>query len=205
MKLISLPLECEAHYCSDFMSKADADQLFEEIRTNYDLSDTVIQVINGPTVTLSTGRCIFADPDIVDEDKMPPEFDRPHHWPKSILKLKQRIEAITGRQYNVCMGIYYKDGHADVAYHQDYRAYGDTSSIPSISLGQPRTFSLRRVDDVPEQVHNIVLPHGSLIIMGEHCQDRYEHAILPEPEITQARLNLTFRAFDRTKKRIANS
>ncbi len=195
MELIKLPLACTVHYCSDFMGKADADKLFELICTDYDLSDTVVRIINGPTITMDTGRCIFADTDIVDEDTLPPGFDRPHHWPPVLLALKQRIEVLMGREYSVCVGIYYKNGHADVGYHQDLRAYGDTSSIASISLGQPRTFSLRKLED-PSDVHNMVLPHGSLIVMGEHCQERYAHAILPEPEIDQPRLNLTFRAFE---------
>lgn len=200
MELIKLPLACTVHYCSDFMDTLGADQLFHQIRENYDLSDTVVQVVNGPTITMDTGRCIFADADIVDEDTLPPGFDRPHHWPPALRALKQRIEMLTGREYSVCVGIYYKNGHADVRYHQDLRAYGDTSSIASISLGQPRTFSLRRLDS-PAEVHNIVLPHGSLIVMGEHCQERYEHAILVEPEIDQPRLNLTFRAFERRLQR----
>jgi len=59
MELIKLPLACTVHYCSEFMTTFDADQLFQQIRTDYDLSDTVVQVMNGPTITMDTGRCIL--------------------------------------------------------------------------------------------------------------------------------------------------
>ncbi|MEO1628577.1 MAG: alpha-ketoglutarate-dependent dioxygenase AlkB, partial [Bacteroidota bacterium] len=73
--------------------------------------------------------------------------------------------------------------------------YGHTDCIASISLGAERQFSFRRMDDVSEQC-NLVLQNGSLLVMGQHCQQRYQHAILPQSDCQQPRINLTFRKFD---------
>lgn len=42
----------------------------------------------------------------------------------------------------------------------------------------------------------IDLPNGSLLLMGDGCQERYEHSLPLDPGCTAPRINLTFRPFD---------
>ena len=79
-------------------------------------------------------------------------------------------------------------------FHSDPSAYGPTDCIASLSLGADRDFSFRSVENHSD-IHTIALASGSLLIMGEHCQDRYEHAVPRCPGCTEPRLNITFRKF----------
>ena len=72
-------------------------------------------------------------------------------------------------------------------------AYGDTNIIPSISLGEEREFQLR--ENATQEIYNITLENGSMIIMGENCQKNYEHALPPHSKYKNARINLTFRKY----------
>lgn len=108
------------------------------------------------------------------------------------MELRRKIESLTGRIFGACVCIYYRDGTKGVDFHRDLPAFGDTSVIPSVSLGAERTFVLRNVSDHSDRF--VLKPaHGSLIVMGEGCQQRYEHAVLHDETVTRARINLTFR------------
>ena len=81
-----------------------------------------------------------------------------------------------------------------MAYHSDPSAYGNTDCIASVSLGAEREFLLRDQEN-PDETYSYLLENGSLIIMGEHCQEHYEHAVPPDPTCHAPRINLTFRKF----------
>lgn len=81
-----------------------------------------------------------------------------------------------------------------IDYHTDPPAYGDTSVIASLSLGEARRFSLRSQSD-PDEVHDVELLSGSLVIMGAGCQEQYEHALRVEVSRRNPRFNVTFRMF----------
>ncbi len=114
-------------------------------------------------------------------------------WPDNLFKIKQRVEALTKKPFQVCVCIYYPNGNNRVSYHSDYSAFGDTTTIPSISIGEERAFLLREKSSQIE--HEIFLEEGSLLIMGEHCQERYEHSLPIRPKYKNGRINLTFRQY----------
>ncbi|MCH2490888.1 MAG: alpha-ketoglutarate-dependent dioxygenase AlkB [Flavobacteriales bacterium] len=65
--------------------------------------------------------------------------------------------------------------------------------IASVSLGQERLFNLR--EKATQKEHELLLHQGSLLNMGEGCQELYEHALPLNPEYKQPQINLTFRKF----------
>jgi len=89
------------------------------------------------------------------------------------------------------MCLYYPDGNFFAPYHSDQETSGYNTILPSISLGGVRTFSFRSLDD--GNVHNMELNHGSLLVMGAHCQSRYEHSLLKNSAFEKDRINITFR------------
>ena len=107
--------------------------------------------------------------------------------------VKEKVETYTGHQFETCVCIYYPDGNSGVGYHSDFIAFGDTTLIPSLSLGEDRIFKLREKETLIE--HEILLNNGSLIIMGEHCQERYEHSLPENSKYKNPRINLTFRKY----------
>ena len=80
-----------------------------------------------------------------------------------------------------------------MVYHSDLLAFGDTSFIPSISLGEERKFALG--EKATLEIFETVLENGSLLVMEENCQARYEHSLLIDPIYKNGRINLTFRLY----------
>jgi len=97
-----------------------------------------------------------------------------------------------------------------IAFHSDNEEFGDTQSIASISLGVSRTFTFipkgankeDNENDVigrdGEERKSLKLSHGSLLFMGENCQENYLHGMKKESIekdklFNKTRINVTFR------------
>ena len=50
-------------------------------------------------------------------------------------------------------------------------------------------------DFVDAVENNILLEHGSLLVMKKDCQEYYEHSLPENPEYLNPRVNLTFRKY----------
>ena len=145
----------------------------------------------GPGYT-EFGKLMFIDEELKTAGRFPEfAYGKNFPWPKEIRFLKERVEAQTGLVFGTCVCIWYPDGNIGVDYHSDQPAFGDTKVLPSISLGGERKFQLR--ENATGKVFEKRLETGSMIIMGEYCQERYEHCLPEDPECTEGRINLTFR------------
>ena len=107
--------------------------------------------------------------------------------------LKKSIEKHTGIKFETCVCIFYPNGNSGVDFHSDYIAFGDTTIIPSLSIGEERIFLLREKET--GKVNELKLENGSLLVMGEYCQERYEHALPLNSDYKKPRINLTFRKY----------
>ena len=65
---------------------------------------------------------------------------------------------------------------------------------PIHSLGADREFAFRARND-PGDEYRLVLKSGSLLTMGEHCQERYEHALPLDPACASPRISLSYRPY----------
>lgn len=143
---------------------------------------------------MDTGKMTFLDEDLFHSGKMPKErFGETAPWFPELLAVKLRVEQMFNRPFHTGVCIYYPDGNAGVDYHYDPPSFGDTSVVPSLSLGQERVFGLRERKTRHE--HKLPLQNGDLVLMGKGCQDLYEHALFVDPSITEPRINITFRTF----------
>lgn len=191
---MKLPLNCEAEYCSNFLEKSDANALFFELNDVIKKIKYIPQTEDGNTYEVNFGKVMFLDQNLLDENRFPEQHWGPTRgWTNKLKTLKEKIENFTNRKFEVCVLIYYPDGNSGVGFHSDYVAFGDTSIIPSISLGEEREFKFREKESGVETSQ--LLENGSLIIMGKHCQDRYEHSLPINPKYKEARINLTFRKY----------
>jgi alkylated DNA repair dioxygenase AlkB len=121
------------------------------------------------------------------------EVLQPLPWTSALLRLKQRLEEDLDARFNSLLLNLYRDGHDAIGWHADDEVeLGLTPLIVSISLGQPRTFLLRRKDDHRRRL-SMVLDHGSLLVMSGTTQRYWQHAIGREAGAKDARINLTFR------------
>lgn len=87
----------------------------------------------------------------------------------------------------------YPDGNTSLGYHRDIESeLGDEPTILTLSMGATRRMELRPQADV-EQLVEVSLEPGSLLIMKGRCQLDWYHGIIKEPEITSPRISLTLR------------
>ena len=127
-------------------------------------------------------------------------------WNPPLLKLKQRIEQHCAERlpkpatFNAVLANLYRDGNDAMGWHADDEPeLGPNPVIASLSLGQPRCFRLRRIDD-PKQQFELQLAHGSLLIMAGATQHHWQHALPRRKRVQQPRLNLTFRQIRNLKR-----
>jgi alkylated DNA repair dioxygenase AlkB len=194
MEPVTLSLNCVATYYKAFITKEEASQLFDHLIEIVKSKEFAPRTVYGEVPDVNFGKTMFVDQDLLDKNVFPEFLWGPVTvWTDKLLVLKDKIEEAVGEKFQVCVLIYYPDGNSGVAYHSDFVAFGDTTIIPSISLGEEREFRFREKETGAE--FPIVLQHGSMVIMGEHCQDRYEHSLPIDPRYKNPRINLTFRKY----------
>lgn len=192
--MLSLDQFC-AQYVDSFISEKDSNAIFEWILSHVEgLDYEDIEMGDGSVFRLSVGKCMFVDEPLLSEDLLSKRHGRRQHWPDILLSVKQKIETLTGLDFSVCVCIYYRDGSESMGFHYDPPAFGPTNVIASLSLGQAREFCFRDKHDHTEQ-YSLMLNNGSLLVMGEGCQENSEHALPISTNYNDPRINLTFRQF----------
>ena len=96
-------------------------------------------------------------------------------------------------EFNVCLLNFYEDGHQRIGWHSDREEIGRDTPIVSISLGATRSFLLRAKHDGIRDRIKLDLTSGSMIVMENICQHLYLHSIPRQTDVTEGRINLTFR------------
>lgn len=189
-----LPLGCRVEYHAHFLSAAECRDIYEFLDGIPELKDRRFIDVNQRETVVDTGRYMLADPDLLGFDKLPAVWGGRSAWPPCIEPVKHRIESAAGAQFQVCRCLHYESGEVGADFHADLPAYGSTDVIASISLGDEREFVFRNIQNHGDQ-YSLVLRSGSLLIMGEGCQDQYEHSLPVSGGVRRPRFNLTFRRF----------
>ena len=113
-------------------------------------------------------------------------------WLPALEQVKLTIEQYTGQKYNACLLNYYHNGNEGMGWHADNeRELGINPVIASVSLGSARRFDLKHT--TTGELKQLILPHGSLLLMGGTMQHNWKHCIAKTTKIHQPRINLTFR------------
>ncbi len=109
-----------------------------------------------------------------------------------LLALKALVELHSDDTYNSCLLNLYHSGEEGMAWHSDGEPdLKKDGAIASLSFGAERKFAFRhkRTGDKVE----LLLEHGSLLIMKGTTQTHWLHRLPPTKKITTPRVNLTFR------------
>lgn len=113
-------------------------------------------------------------------------------WTPELLVLKAAIEERTGETFNSCLLNLYHDGSEGMAWHSDgEKDLKKNGFIASVSFGAQRRFAFKHKQT--EDVINMFLEHGSLLVMKDETQTNWLHRLPPVKNITKPRVNLTFR------------
>jgi alkylated DNA repair dioxygenase AlkB len=115
-----------------------------------------------------------------------------HAWTQRLLAIKQDVETQSGHGFNSVLLTYYRDGQDHVNWHADDEPeLGDAPVIASLSLGACREFQYRHKQG--EEHGSLQLRDGDLLVMQPQFQQQWEHRVPRQLDVSQPRINLTFR------------
>lgn len=187
-------------YDDHFLAKHEQDLLYSYFSQLFQRQQNrkVTNPYNNKSHYLARKTMVFIEPKTVNTEIIPKIWGDDvtvREFTTDLLRLKEKIEQATNFHFNICLANYYDTGNNTIGYHSDNEEKGSTSCIASVSIGAERVFSFRTKSS-GKIYKDMRLRSGSLLIMGDGCQENYEHSLLKYPECKKPRLNLTFRLFD---------
>jgi alkylated DNA repair dioxygenase AlkB/putative IMPACT (imprinted ancient) family translation regulator len=108
-------------------------------------------------------------------------------WSGVSQDIKDKVEANLPHFYNQqkmnhCVTNYYRHADDFIAHHSDKDLDLDKhAAIVSVSIGAERILELRRRSE-PRDLTRIILPHGSMLLLGPITNAYFTHSILPVEE-----------------------
>lgn len=113
-------------------------------------------------------------------------------WTVELLELKTLVEQLSGARFNSCLLNLYHHGGEGMGWHSDdEKSLGRNSTIASLSFGAEREFRFKH-KRLPATAQ-VLLEHGSLLVMKDATQSHWLHSIPKSKKILTPRINLTFR------------
>ena len=185
-----LPYDGTVNYYGKLLSRAQADHYLNS------LLETIVwrndeAVIFGKKIV--TKRKVAWYGDASYEYTYSNTTKRALYWTADLLELKALIEAETGERFNSCLLNLYHSGEEGMAWHSDSETdLEKDGAIGSLSFGAERKFAFKHKQS-KEKVE-LVLEHGSLLVMKDTTQTHWLHRLPPTKKITRPRVNLTFRS-----------
>lgn len=116
----------------------------------------------------------------------------PVPWHPAVKQLTDEVSRFLRQPFNCVLLNLYANGQQHMGWHADNEAeLGDDPVIASVSLGAARRFELKHRRQHWQLA--LDLTPGSLLLMGQGCQQHWLHRLPKQSRVTEARLNLTFR------------
>jgi alkylated DNA repair dioxygenase AlkB len=188
---VTLPMpDAEVRYTSGWLDTVDADALLQALREDVPWEVHRIRMF-GREVASPRLSCWIGDAGATYTYSRTRFEPRP--WTPALAALRDRLASEVGVRFNSVLANRYRDGHDAMGWHSDDEPeLGPEPVIASISVGAPRTFAFRARAD--GQRVDLVLEHGSLLVMSGRTQHAWRHAIPRTRRPLGERVNLTFRA-----------
>jgi alkylated DNA repair dioxygenase AlkB len=117
----------------------------------------------------------------------------PQPWTPALEAIRTQVNRLAGHAFNAVLLNLYRDGRDGMGWHADDEPeLGVDPVIASVSLGAERRFRLKH-RRLPDARLDILLPHGSLLVMAGATQRHWVHALPKTEAPVDPRINLTFR------------
>ena len=177
-------------YFPSFLSREEADSLFDELLENIPWQQDEITVYGKkhlqPRLTALYGN--EGKPYSYSNITM-----QPHYWTLTLQKIKSLVENASDTNFTTVLLNYYRDGSDSNGWHADNeKELGINPVIASLSLGAERNFQLKHNFDITQK-KNLILENGSLLLMKGTTQHFWKHQIPKTAKPIGPRINLTFR------------
>lgn len=180
----------KANFYPNFLSKEQADFLFKNLINNVDWNQEHINFMGKispiPRLTYwyskENKEYVYSGIKVV-----------PVPYPEIIKRLNILVEEKTGYEFNSVLLNLYRNGEDKVSWHaDDEKSLGNEINIASISIGAEREFQFKSKHNSNDK-KEIMLTHGSLLVMHNPIQEHWLHQIPIRKKIKEPRINLTFR------------
>ena len=188
-KIIFNLTNAEIEYYPDFFSLAKANDLFLKLQNEIPWQQDNITVY-GKTHAQPRLTALFGN------EGKPYGYSnivmQPHHWSPLIVFIKEEVEKFCNENFTTVLLNNYRNGQDSNGWHADNeKELGRNPIIASISFGAERVFQFKH--NTLELKQNIILQHGSLLIMKGTTQHFWKHQIPKTKKEIGPRINLTFR------------
>jgi len=185
--------DAELIYYPFFFDKKEADALFVRLTTDIPWQQDDIRVFGKvhpqPRLTAlfgNEGRSYS-----YSNIKM-----QPHPWNALLKKIKSQVESVSDAKFTTVLLNQYRDGKDSNGWHADNeKELGNNPIIASVSFGTERVFQLKH-NTISNLKLNILLEHGSLLLMKGTTQHFWKHQIPKTSKPIGSRINLTFRIIE---------
>lgn len=185
-----LPYGGEVYYMPNCFSKGQADELFLELKQTLSWKHEPIRIF-GKMIMQPRLTALYGDPN--QEYGYSGISIQPEPWTGSLLKVKENIEEYSKESFTHVLCNLYRDGQDSMGWHRDNEPIlGPEPCIASVTLGAPRVFQLRNYRTKKDKI-DLLLQHGSLLLMKGQSQHVWEHQVPKTKKIDTPRINLTFR------------
>lgn len=190
---MKLPLNCSVDYFPGFLSQEESVELYRTLIEEYDLDKAQLVIeAGGQIIRTDSFKILFSTAELIEKNTHPEHIHgKCHVWSGVMANLREKVEHLLDKQFEIAMCLYYPDGNYFAAYHFDQQTSGHNTILPSISLGAARKFSFR--ENSSGDIYSLDLGIGSLLVMGDSCQSRYEHSLPKDSTFKHGRINITFR------------
>jgi alkylated DNA repair dioxygenase AlkB len=187
MKNLVQPIKVPVTFYPNFLTSNEIDELFL-LSKNLNWQRGEISMY-GKKIAVPREECLYGD-----------DFNYAYRgvkitalpWPNFLLQIRNRIQTISGFNFNFAVGNRYVTGKDSIGWHSDdFPQIGKHPPIASLSLGSTRRFKLKHKQTA--QIADYDLQSGSLLIMQPGCQDDWLHAVPKTSKAVGERINWTFR------------
>jgi len=188
--------DAKLFYCENFWVKEEADSILKVLQEELQWEQGSIKIfgknILEPRLTAWYGDAgkAYTYSGVKRE---------PLAWHPILKKIKSDIEVSLASTINLPLELnsvlcnYYRDRNDSMGYHADNeKELGVNPIIVSVNFGESRRFLLKHRSD-KNLKSEILLSHGSVLIMAGEMQHHWLHAIPKSTQILKPRINLTFR------------
>ena len=182
--------DAEIIYFAHFFDKKEADAIFRQLAKDIPWQQDEIQVFGKihpqPRLTALFGN--EGKPYSYSNIKM-----QPYPWTLLLQKIKSYVESVSDTNFTTVLLNQYRDGKDSNGWHADNeKELGSNPVIASVSFGAERIFQLKH-NSISGLKQNIILEHGSLLLMKGTTQHFWKHQIPKTSKTIGPRINLTFR------------
>lgn len=184
-----LPQDGTVNYYGKLFSREEADAYFDKLMNTIDWRNDEA-IIFGKKIITKRKVAWYGEKPFEYTYSNISKYALP--WTKELLTLKNVIENETGDTFNSCLLNLYHNGEEGMAWHSDGEAdLKKNAAIGSLSFGAERKFAFKH--KTTKGRIELMLEHGSLLVMKDTTQTFWLHRLPPTKRITTARINLTFR------------